>query len=390
MLRRFFYFLSSLQLAITCLAAATALLFVGTLAQVNSGIHEVQDRYFHSLLVWWPVGSHGFQIPVFPGGHLLGGILLINLIAAHVRRFKWSWGKLGIHLIHAGLIIILLGGLFTDLFSVESFIKLAPGETKNYSEDSRLMELAVIDESGKDLDKVTAISEARLSQGETIEHESLPFRIIVRKFYPNSRLQSIDKAGVQAIPAATQGVGAQTIVKEVPRATAQNDRDMESAVIEIVPVPSAAEVTAQSLGTWLVSDQLETPQRFTYAGKQWQLILRLARYYKPYSLTLQKFTHDRYPGTQIPKNFASLAILIDPDHQENRNVLITMNHPLRYRGETFFQSGFLENSTILQDVYNPSFIAPYLACVIVGLGLLIQFTYHFVGFLTRRRKSLAQ
>ncbi len=389
---RFFQFLSSLKLTIVCLSAALVLVFVGTLAQVNFGIHEVQERYFQSLFVWWPSGSQGFKVPVFPGGHLLGAILLINLIAAHVRRFKWSWSKIGIQMTHAGLIIMLLGGLFTDLFSVESFMKLAPGETKNYSEDSRLMELAVIDESGKEMDKVTAIPEGRLSPGAVIEHESLPFRIIIRSFYPNSRIQSLDKAGEKAVPAATEGVGAQAVVTQVPRATAQNDRDLESVVVEIIPIPSATEVTAQSLGTWLISDQLEAPQGFAYAGKSWRLVMRPARYYKPYSLTLQKFTHERYPGTQIPKNFASHAVLIDPERKENRDVLIYMNHPLRYRSETFFQSGFMENdtATILQDVYNPSFVAPYLACVVVGLGLLIQFSFHFAGFLRRRTNILAQ
>ena len=49
-----------------------------------------------------------------------------------------------------------------------------------------------------------------------------------------------------------------------------------------------------------------------------------------------------------------------------------------------------DTATILQDVYNPSFVAPYLACVVVGLGLLIQFSFHFAGFLRRRTISLAQ
>ena len=69
-----------------------------------------------------------------------------------------------------------------------------------------------------------------------------------------------------------------------------------------------------------------------------------------------------------------------------------MNHPLRYRGETFFQSGFEEGdkATVLQVVYNPSFVAPYIACVIVSLGLIIQFATHFAGFLHRRKTDSAQ
>ena len=378
MAHRFFDFISSLKLTIVCLSAAMILVFVGTLAQVNFGIHEVQERYFQSLVVWWPAGSQGLRIPVFPGGHLIGGVLLVNLVAAHLRRFRWSWSKLGIHLTHAGLIILLAGGLFTDLFSVESFMRLAPGETKNYSEDSRAVELVVVDGSDKEFEQVTAIPEERLKRGGTIALASLPFRIIVRHFYQNSQLQPLDQAGPNAVPAASQGVGARVAVSELPRATAQNEGDLVSAVIEIAPVPGPD--VPPSPGTWLVSGQLDTPQTFSFAGKPWRLAMRQARYYKPFSLTLKKFTHERYPGTQIPKNFASSATLNDPERNESRDVLIYMNHPLRYRGETFFQSGFEENeaATILQVVYNPSFIAPYLACVIVGVGLLFQLTWHFV------------
>jgi hypothetical protein len=387
MLHRLFDVISSLKLTVVCLSLAIVLVFVGTMAQVNFGIHEVQHRYFQSLIVWWPPASQGLKIPVFPGGHLIGAVLLVNLIAAHLRRFRWTWRTFGIHLTHLGLIIILAGGLFTDLLSVESFMRLAPGETKNYSEDSRAMELAVIDGSDKELDQVTAIPEARLKQGGTIESESLPFRVVVRHFYQNSRLQPLDKAGPGAVSAATQGVGSQVVVTEVPRATAENERDLQSVVVEIAPGQAAP-----SLGTWLVSDQLGAPQTFSIAGKTWRLLMRPQRYYKPYSLTLKKFTHERYAGTQIAKNFASHAVLNDPERNESRDVLIYMNHPLRYRGETFFQSGFEQDdsATILQDVYNPSFIAPYVACVIVSAGLLFQFGYHFVGFLRRRKTSPAQ
>jgi hypothetical protein len=106
---------------------------------------------------------------------------------------------------------------------------------------------------------------------------------------------------------------------------------------------------------------------------------------------LQKFTHEKYAGTEIPKNFSSRVTLIDPERSVNRDVLIYMNHPLRYRGETFYQAGFQKNdsATILQVVHNPSFIAPYVACVIVAAGLLVQFGFHLVGFSRQRRSAIA-
>jgi hypothetical protein len=355
------------------------------LAQVHLGIHEAQQRYFQSMFVWWPPDGRGFQIPIFPGGHLIGAVLLINLIAAHLKRFRWNWRKLGIHLTHAGLIIMLAGGLFTDLFAVESHMQLANGDTKNYSEDSRQTELAVIDTSGDDLDQVTAIPGTVLRHNREIDHSSLPFRIAVRNFYQNSRLKMLSQAGEGAQPIANQGPGAMIAVEPVMRATAPDERDVPSAAIEILPKDGG------SLGTWLVSDALGAPQTFTSGGRTWMITLRPARYYKPYSVTLQKFTHEKYAGTEIPKDFSSKVTLTDPERSVNRDVLIYMNHPLRYRGETFYQAGFQpdDSATILQVVRNPSFIAPYVACVIVAAGLLVQFGFHLVGFSRQRRRAIA-
>jgi len=384
MWHRFLDFVSSLKLTIVCLAAAIILVFAGTLAQVHFGTHVVQERYFQSLFIWWPAESHGFRIPVFPGGHLLGALLLVNLFAAHLRRFRLSLGNLGMHLIHGGLIIMLAGGLFTDLLSVESHLQIAPGETKNYSEDSQRVELALIDQGNSDADRIVAIPEAVLRRGGTVNLSGIPFRVEIKHFYANSQIQMI-APGTNAARAADHGVGAQISVQELPQATAVDARDLRSVVIELVPTGEKA--ASGSLGTWLVSEGLGAPQTFSFAGGPWRLEMRPVRYYKPYSLTLQKFTHECYPGTEIPKNFASQITLNDPGQGVHREVLIYMNHPFRYQGETYYQSGFGQDdqSSILQVVHNPSFVAPYIACAIISFGMLIQFCQHFVRF-TRRAK----
>src|ERR1043165_3812217 len=195
MLKKFIDLITSLKLTIVCLGAAMILIFAGTISQVHLGIWEAQQRYFQSMLVWWPAESRGFRIPIFPGGHLIGAVLLINLIAAHVQRFRWTWRKLGIHLTPAGFVIMLAGGLFTDLFAVESHMRLSRGDTKNYSEDMQRAEFAVIDTSGDVLDQVTAIPDTVLRRNKVIDHWSLPFRIVVRNFYQNSHLRMLKDAG---------------------------------------------------------------------------------------------------------------------------------------------------------------------------------------------------
>ena len=143
-----------------------------------------------------------------------------------------------------------------------------------------------------------------------------------------------------------------------------------------------------SLGTWLVSNAIPDPQSFTANGHTYELVMRQRRFYKQFALTLLDFSHDRYAGTDIPKNFSSRVRLVDLERNENREVLISMNDPLRYRGFTFYQSGFDNNdkTTILQVVKNPAMLLPYIACGLVALGLLAQFSMHLFGFVRKRAR----
>src|ERR1700686_4532101 len=66
-----------------------------------------------------------------------------------------------------------------------------------------------------------------------------------------------------------------------------------------------------------------------------------------------------------------------------------MNNPLHYGGQTFYQSGFLpeDRGTILQVVENPGSLMPYIACVMVALGMLVHFSMHLATFLGRLHLS---
>ncbi|HLH53958.1 MAG TPA: ResB protein required for cytochrome C biosynthesis, partial [Verrucomicrobiae bacterium] len=120
-------FFTSLKLTVVCLGFAILLVFLGTLAQVDLGLYKAQNEFFRSFIVFWGPKNAGWKLPVLPGGYLVGGVLLINLIASHISRFKLSRSKLGIWLTHFGLILLLLGQLGTDLLSRESVLHLREG-----------------------------------------------------------------------------------------------------------------------------------------------------------------------------------------------------------------------------------------------------------------------
>jgi hypothetical protein len=374
-------FFTSLRLTVVCLFLGLVLVFWGTLAQVDLGLYKAQNEFFRSFIVFWGPKGAGWKIPVFPGGYLVGGVLVINLVASHYRRFKFSKDKAGIWMVHFGLILLLLGQLGTDLLSRESSLHLREGEARNYSETDRTAELAISDITEPDLDKVVAIPQWTLMRRSEIRHPELPFVVRVKQFCVNSLVES-RPPGATTPPAATQGVGVRAQLRELPHVTEMNKRDVPSAVIEIV-TPQA------SLGSWLVTEFISGDQTFTVDKRAYQIAMRPRRYYKPYSIQLQQFRHDLYPGTDIPKNFSSRVLLQRPDTGESREVLIYMNNPLRYGGETYYQSGFDEDNrgTILQVVHNPSWLTPYFSCLLVGLGLVVHFVMHLLGFTFKRKTT---
>ena len=70
LLDRFLRCFGSLKLAVACLGCAVVLVFVGTMAQVELGLYEVQARYFQSFFVFWNLPGTGVRIPVRPGATL--------------------------------------------------------------------------------------------------------------------------------------------------------------------------------------------------------------------------------------------------------------------------------------------------------------------------------
>ncbi|MES1194266.1 MAG: ResB protein required for cytochrome C biosynthesis, partial [Opitutus sp.] len=235
LVRQFRDFFVSLKLTVVLLALSIVLIFWATLAQVHLGIWGVQQKFFHAFFVLEKIPGTEIPVPVFPGGYFIGGLLLINLVAAHVYRFKFEWRKLGIQLTHAGLIRLLVGELISGLLQVESQMRLeegAPGS--HYSESYRLNELAVLDTTNPDYDEVVAIPEDLLADGGVIQHPKLPFQLRIRDYYPNAIVQMRDQVPNAAPALATAGIGSRLAVTPIPLTYKQDERNAPASDIEVI------------------------------------------------------------------------------------------------------------------------------------------------------------
>jgi hypothetical protein len=358
--------LTSLKLTILCLAALMVLVLSCTIAQVHLGTWAAVDLYMRSFFVWMGVPGSALRVPIFPGGATVGLVLLANLVAAQLKRLELSWSKSGLWLAHAGLVLLVLGEFVTSAFQRDARMAIEEGQTVNFVESTRDLELAVIDTTDPAFDDVYSIPAARLARGGAVRVPGTPVTLTVRRFFPNADLAN--RGPGDPPPLATAGVGA--MVSAVERPPATRDDDENRAALWVEPVAGG-----RSYGTWLVSNALGAPQSFTHEGRTYALAMRHRREYLPYAVTLEKFSHDVYPGTDIPKNFSSLVRIVNPARHEDREVLIYMNQPLRYAGKTFYQASFGKNDTlsILDVVANPGWLIPYVSCVLVALGLVIHF-----------------
>jgi hypothetical protein len=440
-------FLGSLWLTVILLGLSILLVFFGTLAQVNAGIWTVMEQYFRcwiALLGGWipfPGGrllgtallinlliSHTARIKVQARGPRLvlglatlaiGGALtwfvishvfdfdstqrtinpsqrvtvqLIQGGGAAAVLFVACWllfrRKAGIVLLHAGVVILMLSELFTSVLAEEGQMSIFEGQKINYVEDNRSAELAIIDGSDPEKDDVVAVPQSRLQKGGSIRLEGMPFdiEVVPEQFFRNADLQPI--RGGDANP-ATQGAGL--------RIRAQNRAENSGVdTSSRVDLP-AAYVTFRergsnsNLGTWLTSVRYtieKGPQTIRAGGKDYRVSLRFKRTYKPYSVYLYQFKFDRYAGTDTPKDYSSYVRVDDTERNTTRDARIWMNNPLRYRGDTLYQSSFdaeTEKGTVLQVVDNAGWMAPYVACMIVAVGLIGQFQLHLLEFLRKRR-----
>lgn len=406
--RRLFHFFSSLRLTVGLLIAALVLVFIGTLAQVHEGLYDAQTRYFKSWLVWGPVLAHRKWPVVLPGGYLLGTLLLINLVAAHFRRFTFEKRKLGIVLIHGGLVLLLVGQLATDMLSTESHLRLTEGQAKNYSESGSHNELVIIDKSDPQTDQVVAILDRVVARKGEIRPPGLPFILRVKEYFPNSEPRVRPPTTAHEAAQASQGIAQRFRFVPTEVTKRMDDKNVPTAVVEVVTEQGSLGswavscwATEEALLAWLqrqwnssagpgmgdrLAQQLAAPQQFEAGGRRYEIALRPARLYYPHHIQLLDFRHDKYRGTEIPKNFSSLVRLTNPITGEDREVKIYMNNPLRYGGATYYQASFDQfdpRVTVLQVVRNPSWLTPYLACTLVTVGLTVQFLMHLAGFVKR-------
>ena len=360
--------LIDLRVTVVCLALLFVLTFLGTIHQIDNGIYSAQKTYFESFFTL----AAGF-VPL-PGAQLVLWVLFVNLVAATIYRFAYRLRRVGILIIHGGLFALFFGMFFTQYFAQESFLSLLEGEGGNVTTDYFDWEVAVWDPAGETR-RVAAVDAAELAGGNAVTVARYGLELRAQRYYANA--QAFSRAG----GTPSQWINGSGIDSLVEARVSPDPQDNFPGVLLTVSHPGgSADVLLYGADV--------APASVPVAGGRLALSLRRKHYAMPLILTLDDFRADFHPNSDTPSSFESDVTLSTP--QFTRSARISMNHPLRHAGYTFYQASYAIDATgqetsTLAVVHNRSRVVPYVGALVVGAGLAVHFIQTLV--LRRRRRS---
>ena len=349
-------FLKQPKIFVVTIIWMMVIVVIGTVEQKYIGLFTVQERYFSSWIIWF------WFIPV-PGGRLTLIVMLINLSFFFFNKSIWKVKKLGIVILHMGGVFLLVGGGLTAMFSSEGNMVIDEGSQANHIEDYHYFELAVINTSNSSFDEFTIFDQPLFENNKLLVHKNINFEIEVLKYLENCEpLQRTTPLKMQY-----KGMLKNIMLNQLPPEKEEN-WNRPGIIYKISNSGSNADGI---YGNFLSQP---VPQTLLINDEEFQVILRRKRTYLPFSIELIDFKKVLYAGTDIPKSYSSEVNLLE--NGSSRNIIIKMNEPLRYKGYTFYQSSFLDGSTIettvLAVVKNYGRLFPYISSIIMSIGLLFH------------------
>jgi len=92
----------------------------------------------------------------------------------------------------------------------------------------------------------------------------------------------------------------------------------------------------------------------------------------PFSIKLEDFELERYPGSMTPASYSSQVVLIDKEENLTMPYHIYMNHILEHRNYRFFQSSYDpdEKGTVLSVNHDPGTLPTYIGYLLLAIGMI--------------------
>lgn len=365
---RIIKFIGSVKWTVLCLTVLFIGIIGGTFYQVDSGIVAAQKAFFGS----W--GSLLFNVLPFPGLKSIAVALTLNLIAAAFVKHLFTGKTLGLILIHSGIGFLFFGTGISSLFVNNSTITLCEGERTAISRNLDNWELIVMHNG---TDAIRSVPESDtvefsvLTEGFKIPIPDADYSITVDRVYLNCKglgytENSIDS--LEPLPSSYEKTG-----------------DIPGIILSITSSDESVNDTNRIMlfgGTFNANVYVINDDTISFSLKPHEISL-------PFELQLVKFEKENHPGTSNAKSYKSYLKVNGAGI--NRDVVISMNRPFRYKSLAIYQSGFSQNvsgnnCSSMIVVENVGRIVPYISGVAVVTGLLFYFIAMFISSCKAMRK----
>jgi hypothetical protein len=326
-------FLLSTQMTVVCLLLMAALVIWGTIYESSEGLFAARERFFQSWLT-------GYFIP-FPGIKLISLLLIINMSGSFFRLCRKPIKYSGLILLHLGIALLVFGMIFSSQFTREYFLPLQEGETASSAYNPALYEIALhkqIKNNSNGYYTSDSILIRYLENGKDILFPNSGLKLKVKNIHKSKDSDINENTPVYQIALSV----------ELPCGFQSGEEVILKSGVQPVELRCDLEI--------------------------YYLSLRPVSVPLPVTLRLVDFSKKFHPGTEILKEVGS-HLSIRSNNLE-RDVIISMNKPLRYGSYAFYQASFSHEGekeiTNLSVVYNPHRLFPYIASMLMMGGFIIH------------------
>lgn len=385
------------------------LLVCGTVEQKYIGLYQAQSKYFSAFFF-----KMGF-LPL-PASRTVLSVILVNLLIKTAFYTKNIQKHIGSFVTHTGIVLLIMGGFITALFSREGYIAIPEGEQTHIISDYHNVELAITDlktgdgiafpqkflenqksfirfshKSGAYEGKTLCELSPEICKKSGFIKDNIPLRIkeFIRNTEPVKR--EVPATGSFVPYIKIQGMQESEKIKPHQYKGFARIFKLKRKKLEKVNENNIAGLIFQISGNeteelYSIFEGMPIKQTVKWKGRTYTVELRPERTYLPFAIHLIDFKKEYYPGTDKPQSYQSLVEIRSPLSKQKR--MIKMNQPLRLRGYTFYQSSFMEGeeegeTTVLAAVRNAGRAFPYIASLIISFGLLIHIVLN-ISFLRKR------
>ena len=255
-------------------------------------------------------------------------LLAANLVGQMIIFKLYKKSKLPVFLFHLSFVLMIAGAGITRYFGWEGTIHIREGEEQNSCfSTEKFIGYSIKDTGGKILDmnssKYSMTSATADEYKKTFKVNNKDYDLVLAKIIPNAAEVNGKAVGVNP---AEQNTGKNAFIFNLYNGN-------ESSTVYVWD----KEDGRVGSGSCTIGDKTV---EISYGSKVRTL---------PFSIKLNDFILERYPGSSSPSGYKSDVVLLDKAGNVQKPFVIFMNNILKYQGYRFYQSSFDqdEKGTIL-------------------------------------------